>query len=30
MLARSRRDATVFGRVAKIAKQILVQHKVGK
>ena len=30
MLARSRRDATVFGRVGKIAKQILVQHKVGK
>lgn len=30
MLARSRRDATVFGRVGKIAKQILVQYKVGK
>ena len=29
MLARSRRDATVFARVGKIAKQILVQHKVG-
>ncbi len=28
MLARSRRDATVFGRVGKIVKQILVQHKV--
>jgi len=28
MLARSRRDATVFGRVGKIAKQILVQYKV--
>jgi len=30
MLARSRRDAKVFGRVAKIAKQILVQYKVAK
>jgi len=30
MLARSRRDAKVFGRVGKIAKQILMQHKAGK
>ena len=28
MLARSRRDAKVFGRVGKVAKQILVQYKV--
>jgi TetR/AcrR family transcriptional repressor of nem operon len=28
MLARSRRDATVFGRIGKVAKQILVQYKV--
>lgn len=28
MLARSRRDATVFGRVGRIARQILEQHKV--
>ncbi len=28
MLARSRRDATVFGRVGKVAKQLLVQYKV--
>jgi TetR/AcrR family transcriptional repressor of nem operon len=27
MLARSRRDATVFGRIGKVAKQILVQYK---
>lgn len=30
MLARSRRDATVFGRVGKVAKQILAQYKVVK
>lgn len=30
MLARSRRDATVFSRVGKVAKQILVQHKAVK
>lgn len=30
MLARSRRDATVFGRVGKVAKQILVQYKAVK
>lgn len=30
MLARSRRDATVFGRIGKIAKQILVQYKIKK
>ncbi|MBI3289261.1 MAG: TetR family transcriptional regulator C-terminal domain-containing protein, partial [Elusimicrobia bacterium] len=28
MLGRSRRDAAVFGRVGKIARQILEQHKV--
>lgn len=28
MLARSRRDATVFGRVGRIARQILEQHKL--
>ena len=30
MLARSRRDATVFKRVGAIARQILETHKVGK
>ena len=30
MLARSRRDAKVFGRVGKVARQILEQHKAGK
>ncbi|MEK7388739.1 MAG: TetR family transcriptional regulator C-terminal domain-containing protein [Elusimicrobiota bacterium] len=30
MLARSRRDAAVFGRVGKVARQILEQHKIRK
>lgn len=30
MLARTRRDATVFQRVGRIARQILETHKVGK
>mgnify|MGYP001579660726 FL=1 len=30
MLARSRRDASVFGRVGKVARQILEQHKIRK